>query len=147
MKHIFQRKENELTSSPNNYTHMKHLFNNAGVAQVQANILTLSTDDRRAETQLMRNDFIAWMNSHFALTNKQQQELQDIPDTFRQTIAQQAAQVFEEGNTVNFYKEPEPEKEPEGKDILMNNGQRQSFHMNSTSLQSFAQLDIWITYK
>ncbi len=99
---------------------MKQKFDNAGVAYVQATILSLSTTDRAQETYLIRTDFTAWMTSKFDLHIHQQQQLQAMPATLRDRLAYAIAASYDNGTAVTFTKDTtEQDNLPDIKDVIL----------------------------
>src|SRR5690606_609943 len=128
---------------------MKYSFNNVGVAQVQAQILALPAGERAAELHKMRTDFIAWMDSHFELSSSEQEDLTSLPESFREEIGHQSANVLEQGGTFSFFKRDHPStaqsREPRGKDILLQSVQRQRYSFDEGTLTNVSDLSIDIS--
>ncbi len=126
---------------------MKQPFNNIGVAQVQAQIIALPPGERAVELQQMRSDFIAWMDAHFELSSSEQEQLSSLPLVFREEIAHQVANVFEEGGTFSFFKQDHAtgRGEPRDKDILLQPVRRLQYSFEEEELKSTTDLTIRIT--
>ncbi|WP_206366968.1 hypothetical protein [Sphingobacterium sp. SGG-5] len=130
---------------------MKKPFNTIGVAQVQAQILALPASEKAAELQALRTDFVAWMHTHFDLSPSEQADLSSLPATFCDSMAQQVADVLEEGGLFSFFKEEQDDTaqrgEPRGKDILLQPVRRAQYSFDDGTLTDVRDLSIAITYR
>lgn len=95
---------------------IKQPFTQTGVNNAQANFLTLTALEQSAVINLIRTDFDAWMNQWFALTTRQQQQIQAMDPDFKQKIAIAIANTYQAGYIVNFTKEDSGEDIPDRKE-------------------------------
>lgn|SRR5690606_1637746 len=125
---------------------MKYRFDNVGVAEVQGLVMALPDAARSEETQQIRTDLISWMMEKFNLTASQQQQLMQMPDDLRDSIASDLAGSWEDGVPITFFKE---EKDEDGgiKDIIYGQRVTQSYTVNTQSRSTVAQMSIWIRYR
>ncbi len=129
---------------------MKHSFDNAGVATVQAALLSLPTNERDLELQAIRDDFRTWMVAHFDLSASQLQQLDDMPAAFRQHVADHIANTWASGSLIAFFKEATVSArhdEPRDKDFIIFPQKRQVYNMDSHTLDEETGLDIRILYR
>lgn len=141
-------------------TMKKIQFSNAGVAQVQARILSLPLPDRMEEAERIAASFTEWMESTFTLTEKQRDQLQELPAGFRQQIAIAVSQAWKAGEWVFFNKEDkgaetksggdddDDDRHPSPKEILFSTETRQRYHIHqSPPVALKSRVDIQIHYK
>lgn len=127
---------------------MKKKFDNAGVAQVQARILSLSPAARSEETNYLRNNFAQWMAETFSLSAHQQEQLQAIDAYFLNELAGSIADTWADGELILFSKdEPDNGKDPSPKDILLGNNALQTYQLDEASQQQSRQVSIQIRYR
>lgn len=134
-------------------------FSNAGVAQVQARILSLPLPDRMEEAERIAASFTEWMESTFTLTEKHRDQLQELPAGFRQQIAIAVSQAWKAGEWVFFNKEDkgaetksggdddDDDRHPSPKEILFSTETRQRYHLHqSPPVALKSRVDIQILY-
>lgn len=128
---------------------MKQNFNNVGFAQVQSQLLALPPAELATQLQALRTDLITWMLAHFNLTLSEQEQLESLPQTFRQDMASGIADVFEQGGTISFFKseyaEAKGREDRDGKDILYRPAKQQQYSFDEEELKETLELTIWIT--
>ncbi|WP_286857495.1 MULTISPECIES: hypothetical protein [Sphingobacterium] len=95
---------------------IKQPFTQTGVDNAQAEFRTLTALEQSAVLSLIRTDFGAWMNQWFALTIRQQQQIQTMDPDFKQKIAIAIANTYQAGYIVNFTKESPGEDIPDRKE-------------------------------
>lgn len=99
---------------------MKVKFDNAGVAQMQASVLSLPLALRQVETQEIRLDFTGWMLKKFTLTPQQLEQLKVIQAKIGQNLAEAIATSYEQGKPVVFTKDTkDDDDDPDIKDIII----------------------------
>lgn len=99
---------------------MKVKFDNAGVAQVQASVLSLPTALRLVETQEIRQDFIGWMEKKFLLLPKQMKQLQKMYEQIGTELAEAIATSYEQDKPIAFTKDTKgDDDDPDIKDVLI----------------------------
>lgn len=84
---------------------MKRPFNNAGFAQVQAEVLSLSHHKRSLELKVITENFESWMTNKFRLTDHQRKELANIDKDYLNTVVFYVTERWREGHTIHFYKD------------------------------------------
>lgn len=128
---------------------MKKQLNSAGVAQVQAQLLTLPDAELRAETELIRVDFSQWMESQFELGDSQIEQLQDMSKNFQAYLGMCIADALEQRSVIAFSKgEPTDEEElPQNKDILIFRQSRVAWSTTTNKMQHSEGLSIEIAYR
>lgn len=127
---------------------MKKKFDNAGVAQVQARILSLPAAARSEETNYLRNNFAQWMAETFSLSAHQQEQLLELNSDFLNDLAQAVADSWADGELILFSKsEPDDGKDPSPKDILLGNNALQTYRVDEASQQHNKQVSIQIRYR
>ncbi|WP_398452768.1 hypothetical protein AB3466_16015 [Sphingobacterium thalpophilum] len=129
---------------------MKQQFNNSGVAKVQSRILALPETLLKNETSAIRQDFLAWMETNFALTTSQKFQLMTMPDELQTNLGLAIANCYEMGQAVQFFKETRSDHDkPDLKDIMIHGAETMA-EIDSISMQKTAfvgQLAINIRYK
>jgi len=129
---------------------MKHLFDNEGVAQVEADLLALPTNERATQLQWMKDDFEGWMQSRFDLTSSQVLQLQDMPLSFKQELSHSVAACWASETLIGFHKEEKPEEEEDdrkGKEIIIFPKKTTAWNVENNTLDEYPGLDIWIRYQ
>lgn len=127
---------------------MKTNFNNAGVAQVQARILSLSSVARNEETNYLRYNFVQWMLENFSLSLQQQEQLEALDAYFLDDLAEAVANSWNSGELILFSKDkPDDDKDPSPKDILLGNNTVQHYSIDQASEQQNTQVSIQIRYR
>jgi len=131
---------------------MKQSFENAGVAHVQWQVLSLPMEERVAEIQKIRTDFTTWMLSKFSLNANQLRQLSEMSEALRNEIAEGIADSWEEGVLVNFNKDEgddEDEDDRGAKEIIFEKRAGKSAllnHPDDKPLSTIA-VSIWIRYR
>lgn len=95
---------------------IKQPFTQTGVDNAQAAFMTLTALEQSAVINLIRTDFDAWMNQWFALTMRQQQQIETMDPDFKLKIAIAIANTYQAGYIVNFTKEDPGEDIPDRKE-------------------------------
>jgi len=95
---------------------IKQPFTQTGVDNAQAAFMMLTALEQSAAINLIRTDFDAWMNQWFALTTRQQQQIQTMDPDFKQKIAIAIANTYQVGYIVNFTKDDPGEDIPDRKE-------------------------------
>lgn len=95
---------------------IKQPFTQTGVDNAQAAFMTLTALEQSAVINLIRTDFDAWMNQWFALTVRQQQQIETMDPDFKLKIAIAIANTYQAGYIVNFTKEDPGEDIPDRKE-------------------------------
>lgn len=125
----------------------KQPFDNAGVAQVQSGVLALPTAEKLQELNEIRADLFGWMDKCFLLTPSQKEQLAALPTAFRQDIAFDVADSWEEGILIAFNKEEEEEDDDRGlKDLIYERKRSQSYRFPDEQQTTTQQVSIWIRY-
>lgn len=124
----------------------KHQFTNQGVAQLQASILALSPAELATQTSLIRTQFEDWLQDNFYFTQSQISQLQQLPMAFKQAIAIQLAEAWNNRVMISFFKE-EDEKSPRDrdKDILLKPANQTVYSFDTGRMIFTRELSIWIT--
>lgn len=99
---------------------MKKQFNNIGVAQVQADIISLPREQRLVEAEAIRTDFVSWMADKFELQPDQYRQLENLSDELYGALSLGIASRFERGMAVQFFKEEKDDDPISIKDIILN---------------------------
>ncbi|TJZ49911.1 hypothetical protein FAZ15_22080 [Sphingobacterium olei] len=126
---------------------MNKNFNNVRVAYVQSHILGLPATEKAAEIYKIRTDFVGWMHVWFELTEKQGEELASLPEAFRNSLANQIADSWENDVLISFDKGASSSQEPTVKDVILGLTSVQQYRMGSTEPTEIEQLTIRITYQ
>ncbi|MBL1411518.1 hypothetical protein [Sphingobacterium faecale] len=129
---------------------MKTKFDNAGVSRVEHIILELAASERRIETDYLRAQPVQWIDEHFDLTQRQQEQLQSIDPVFLQCIATAVADSWDQGRLISFYKEEPSARQSEDrspKDIIFSRQSTQSLTLGQAPEQALEQTAIWIWYR
>jgi len=95
---------------------IKQPFTQTGVDNAQTEFMTLTALEQSTVLSLIRIDFDAWMNQWFALTMRQQQQIETMDPDFKQKIAIAIANNYQAGYIVNFTKEAPGEDIPDRKE-------------------------------
>ncbi|WP_270090804.1 hypothetical protein [Sphingobacterium sp. SYP-B4668] len=126
---------------------MKYVFDNAGVAQKQSALLNLSAGELSAEVQAIRQDFVAWMNASFALTESQEAQLESLPSGFRDTLAHAIADAWAQRSLIAFDKQvAQQQKKPTVKDVILEKSATTQHLIGAQQMSEVNQLAIWIKY-
>ncbi|WP_426791752.1 hypothetical protein [Sphingobacterium sp. WOUb80] len=99
---------------------MKEKFDNAGVAQKVAMILTLPIAERALEMQLLKDDFAVWMEHNFNLDPHQVIQLYEFPHGFRKQLGTAISNYLMQGNILQFQKDDKgDDDDPEFKELMV----------------------------
>src|SRR5690606_20490893 len=102
-----------------NTNNMKQIFDNDGVAKVQASVVGLPAAELAAEVTYIRTDFKGWMRKCFDLHPNQEQQLDIMPEDFALRLANAIADHYEQRVPVQFYKETRAEDDKKDfKDLI-----------------------------
>ncbi|MBB2949336.1 hypothetical protein [Sphingobacterium sp. JUb56] len=88
---------------------MKENFNTAGVNNKVTNLLALSSADLHLQKQMLYTDFALWVREHFNLEQEQLEQLDNMPQNFRNQLGTAIANCLDAGYPVQFLKEEKEE--------------------------------------
>jgi hypothetical protein len=97
---------------------MKKSFNNAGVALLQAELMTAPLTDRQTQCALMRINFKQFMLDNFDLSSKQIAEIGAMSAQTEMEFGEAIANTWESGQQVNFQKDT-AETTEDPKDVIL----------------------------
>lgn len=133
---------------------MQYQFNNVGVAQLQSHILALPEAERQLEIDLIQVDIVAWLQSKFAFSPAQQEQLLELPQSLLDELAAGIAAVWGQTGLIGFYKNShtpatysstDDRDKRKGKDVLYRRAENQNYATDDDLWNQSSELQIWIT--
>ncbi|MGA6118318.1 hypothetical protein [Sphingobacterium anhuiense] len=126
---------------------MKNTLDNTGVAAFQTYFFSLTLTEQQFLIAQIRTDFLSFMLTYFDLHSNQIDQINDMPDSFRTSLAEGIASTWEAQLHVSFDKETvAADDKPGVKDIIVSSTPLPtvSSTVNSSVLYPFM---IWIRYR
>ncbi len=126
---------------------MKNTLDNTGVAAFQTYFFSLTLTEQQFLIAQIRTDFLSFMLTYFDLHSNQIDQINDMPDSFRTSLAEGIASTWEAQLHVSFDKETvAADDKPGVKDIIVSSTPLPtvSSTVNSAVLYPFM---IWIRYR
>lgn len=128
---------------------MKKIFNNAGVASFQSELLHLTSPEQQLLIAQIRADFALFMMDHFDLHTNQISQINNMSATFKTTLAEGIASTWESGYAITFQKDTvAADDKPTVKDIII--GGSSVSDPNNPSIAGMSMdfpFSVWICYR
>jgi len=127
---------------------MKNTLDNTGVAAFQTYFFSLTLTEQQFLIAQIRANFLSFMLTYFDLHSNQIDQINDMPDSFRTSLAEGIASTWEAHLHVSFDKETvAADDKPGVKDIIVSSTPLPAVNSSTTNSTVIYPFMIWIRYR
>lgn len=129
---------------------MKRPLNTLGVGQVQTDLFALTDQELQQEIVNLKQDFSAWMERHFELSASQMEQINEMPDSFRDGLTNAIASNLENRRLIAFSKQEKNHQQRTGKnpkDVIILGQQNAAWRVGDEGSTDGCSLSIQISYE
>lgn len=128
---------------------MKKIFNNAGVATFQSELLHLNSTEQQLLIAQIRADFAQFMMDHFDLHTNQITQINNMTTKFKTMLAEGIASTWESGYAITFQKDTVAEDDkPTVKDVVIGGSSvPDPNNPDVTDMSLDFPFSVWICYR